>query len=86
MWVRKDYTTSLNDRKLGVKWIGPYKVKEGLKQGGAYRLENVFDGVMVQRAADKVKSYVGREGVLVQPQEVFGQEDSEQEEEVKTRS
>ncbi len=26
VWVRKDYTTSLNDRKLGVKWIGPYKV------------------------------------------------------------
>ncbi len=60
LWVRRDYTT-LNDRKLGVKWIGPYKVKEVLRQGGAYRLENVFDGVTVQKAADEVKPYVGRE-------------------------
>ncbi len=85
VWVKKDYTFSVNDRKLGVKWIGPYKVKEVLRQGGAYRLENVFDGVMVQREADKVKPYVGREGVFVQTQEVFGQEDSGQEEEVETR-
>ncbi len=55
MWVRRDYTTSLNDRKLVVKWIGPPKVKKVLRQGGTYRLENVFDGVMVQWAADKVK-------------------------------
>ncbi len=85
MWVRKDYTTSSNDRKLGVKWIGPYKVKELLRQGGAYRLGNVFDEVMVQRVVDKVKPHVGREGVLVQPQEVFCQEDSEQEKEVEPR-
>ncbi len=85
MWVRKDYTTSLNDRKLGVKSIGSYKVKEVMRQGGAYRSVNVFDGVMVQRAADKVKPYVRREGVLVQPQEVFCQEDSEQEKEVEPR-
>ncbi len=85
MWVRKDYTTSLNDRKLGIKWIGPYKVKEVLRQGGAYRLENVFDGVMLQRAADEVKPYAGRKGVLVQPREVFCQEDNEQEEEVEPR-
>ncbi len=85
VWVRKDYTTSVNDRKLGVKGIGPYKVKKVLKQGGAYRLENVFDGVLVQRAADKVKPYVER-GVLVQPQEVFCQENSKQEEEVEPRT
>ncbi len=85
LWVKKDYTTSVNDRKFGVRWIGPYKVKEVLRQGGAYRLENVFDGVMVQRVADRVKQYVGREGVLVQQQEVFGQEDNEQEEELETR-
>ncbi len=85
VWVKKDYTTSVNDQKLGVKWIGPYKVKEVLRQGGAYRLENVFDGVVVQRAADRVKPYVGREGVLLQQQVVFRQEDSEQDEEVETR-
>ncbi len=41
VWVKKDYTTSLGDRKLEVKWIGPYKVKEVLRDGGACRLENV---------------------------------------------
>ncbi len=35
VWVKKDYTTSLGDRKLGVKWIGPYKVKKVLRDGGA---------------------------------------------------
>ncbi len=24
VWVKKDYTTSVGDRKLGVKWVGPY--------------------------------------------------------------
>ncbi len=55
VWVRKDYTTSVSDRKLRVKWVGPYKVKEVLRNGGAYRLENVFEGTRAQRAADKVK-------------------------------
>ncbi len=59
VWVKKDYTTSLGDSKLGVNWVGPYKVKEVLRNEGAYRLENVFDGVRIQRAADKVKPYVG---------------------------
>ncbi len=35
VWVKKDYTTSVGDRKLGVKWVGPYKVKEVLQNGGA---------------------------------------------------
>ncbi len=55
VWVKKDYTTSLGDRKSGVKWVGPYKVKEVILNGGAYRLENVFHEVRIQRAADKVK-------------------------------
>ncbi len=55
VWVKKDYTTSVGDRKLGVKGVGSYKVKEVLRDGGAYRLENVFEGTLVQRAADKIK-------------------------------
>ncbi len=31
----------------------------------------MFDGVRIQRAADKVKPYVGQEDVLVQPREMF---------------
>ncbi len=85
VWVKKNYTTSVNDRKLGVKWIGPYKVKEVLRQGGAYRLENGFDGVIVHRAAHRLRPYVGQERVLLRQQEVFGQEDSEQDEELEAR-
>ncbi len=79
VWIKKDCTTSLSERKLGVKWVGPYKVKEIIRNGGAYRLENLFDGVRIQRAADKVKPYVGQGGILVHPQEVFVQKDTEEE-------
>ncbi len=55
VWVKKDYTTSVGDRKLGMKWVGPNKDKEVLRNGGAYRLKNVFEGTKVQREVDKVK-------------------------------
>ncbi len=71
VWVKKDYTTSLSDRKLGVKWVGPYKVKKVLRGEGAYRLEIVFDGVRIQRVVDIVKPYVGQGNILVQPREMF---------------
>ncbi len=86
VWVEKDYTTSLGARKLGVKWVGPYKVKEVLRNGGAYRLENVFDGVGVHRAADKVKPYIGQGDILVQPRELIFHDDSDEEEEVEPRA
>ncbi len=85
VWVKKDYTTLLSDRKLGEKWVDPYKVKEVLRDGGAYQLENVFNGVRIQRAADKVKPYVGQENILLQPREMFFRNDSEEEEEVEPR-
>ncbi len=34
VWVKRYYTASLSDRKLRVKWVGPYKVKEVLGNGG----------------------------------------------------
>ncbi len=67
-----------------MKWVGPYKVKERLRDGGAYILENVFDVVEVQRAADKIKPYVGQGEIVVRQQEIFTpgeQDDSESEEE-----
>ncbi len=85
VWVKKDYTTSLGDRKSGVKWVGPYKVKEVLRNGGAYRLENVFDGVRIQRAADKVKLYIGQGDILVQPRELMFPDDSDEEDGVEAR-
>ncbi len=85
VWVKKNYTTSLGDRKLEVKWVGPYKVKEVLREGGAYRLESVFDGVRIQRAANKVKPYVGLDNILVQSREMFFRDDSDGEEEAEPR-
>ncbi len=85
VWVKKDYTTSVGDRKLGVKWVGSYKVKEVLQNGGAYRPENVFEGTRVQRAADKVKPYIGQEDILVRPRELAFRDDSEEEEEMPPR-
>ncbi len=86
VWVKKDYTTLLGDRKLGVKWVGPYKkAKDVLRNGGAYRLENVFDGVRIQRAVDKVKPYAGQGDILVQPREIFFRDDSDEEDEVEPR-
>lgn len=66
VWIKRNYTTFQSDKKLGVKWVGQYKVKEDLRKGGVYALENT-DGTVVQKAADKVKPYVGREEILVQP-------------------
>ncbi len=40
VWVKKDYTTSLSDRKLGVKWVGPYKGKEVLREGDKPRIKS----------------------------------------------
>ncbi len=85
VWVKKDYTTSVSDRKLGVKWVGPYKVKEVLRNGGVYRLENVFEGTRVQRAADKVKAYIRQGDILVQPRELVFRDDGDEEEEVEPR-
>ncbi len=51
----------------------------------AIALKNVFDGVRIQRAADKVKCYVGQGNILVHPRETFHQEDSEEEKEVEHR-
>ncbi len=74
VWVKEDYTTSLGDRKLGLKWVGPYKVKEVIREGSAYKLEDVFKGEVIQQAADKVKPYVGQDNILIQPREMFLQE------------
>ncbi len=39
MWLKRDYTSYLSDRKLGLKWVGPYQDKEVLQNEGRYRLE-----------------------------------------------
>lgn len=77
-------TITATDKKLGLKWVHPYKIKEVLRYRGAYRLQNTFTRTTVQRAVNKVKQYVGDEGLLVCPKEAFsphtlGESDPEEE-------
>ncbi len=90
VWVKRVYVTFQTYEKLGLKWAGPYKVKEVVRGGGAYVVESTFDGTTIRRAAGKIKPYRGGEGILVQPQEVVSLSDSdvaesETEREVKRR-
>ena len=66
-------------RKLNPKWAGPYKTIEVFRDGGAYLLENIFTGQKVQRAAEKIKPYVGKEEWLLAPLEVSCAEENRDE-------
>ncbi len=33
VWIKRDYTASMSDKKMGVEWLGPYRVKEVIRQG-----------------------------------------------------
>lgn len=70
VWVRAETVVPDTSRKLNVKWWGPCRVKEIVREGGAYRLENVFTGVELNRAAGKLKPYHGEEQWLLEPREV----------------
>ena len=79
VWVKAETLLPGASRKLQAKWIGPYRVSECIRDGSAYRLVNVFDNVEIQRAADKVKPYMGEEQWLTQPQELYVPEEVEPE-------
>ncbi len=73
-----EVTQTNTGRKLNMKWKGPYRVVEVLRNGGAYVLTNVFTGQEIQRAAEKVKLYNGSEKWLVGAQEInFPEEEDE---------
>ena len=71
VWVKAETLLPGASRKLQAKWIGPYRVIESIRDGSAYRLKNVFDDSEIQRAAEKVKPYVGEEQWLDRPQELY---------------
>ncbi len=58
-------------RKLNVKWLGPFKVIEVVRDGSLYVLENLFTAQRCQRVADKVKPYSGKEEWVLEPREVI---------------
>ncbi len=49
IWVRKEVTDPGVNKKLLMKWIGPYKITETLREGSTYVVENVFTGARTQR-------------------------------------
>ncbi len=61
VWVQKESTVPGTSRKLNVKWLGPYRVIEVIRDGGVYLLENLFTHQAVQRATDKIKPYHSEE-------------------------
>ena len=80
-WVKKEQFSSSMERKLGIKWIGPYKVTVKEQEGVSYVLENTFTGDTIHRASDKIKSFVGDEGYVVDMTEVVLPSEDEEDEE-----
>ena len=70
-WVHIEEPLPDTAVKLNRKWRGPFKIVEVIDGGRAYRLENVFDGSEVKRAAEKLKPYVERDGILDKIEERF---------------
>ena len=63
--------------KLNQKWQGPYKIVHVVDNGRAYQLENIFDGTLITRAAEKLKRYVERDQFLDRIEEQFFVEESD---------
>ncbi len=79
VWVRNESVIPGTSRKLNVKWLGPFKVIEVVRDGSAYILENMFTAQKCQRAADKVKPYCGEEEFVLDPREVIVPENEDTE-------
>ena len=60
-WVRNETQIPGTSRKLNIKWLGPFKVTECVRNGSAYVLKNVFDETIIECAANKIKPFVGDE-------------------------
>ncbi len=71
VWVRNESMVPSTSRKPNVKWLGPYRVTEVIRDKGVYLLENVFTHQAVQRVADKIKPYYSGEEWILEPQEVI---------------
>ena len=79
VWVKREQVSSTAERKLGLKWIGPYKVTKVALGGVSYELKNVFNGTIINRAADKIRPYIGEEQYLLEMGEIVIPSDDEEE-------
>ena len=85
VWVKNETVIPNTSRKLNPKWIGPYKVKKVIRDGAKYELMNLFDDTLVERAADKVKPFIGQEQWLLEPEEIQGLESDVEDPGIRTR-
>lgn len=79
VWVKKEQVSSSVERKLGLRWNGPYRVKKMALGGVSYELENLFNGTIINRAADKLRRYIGDEQYLLEMNEVVVPSEDEEE-------
>ena len=70
VWVRREHYLPGTSHKLQPKWAGPFKVKKKIRNGAKYELENLFTQQMLERSADKIKPFRGKEEWLTDMLEV----------------
>ena len=69
VFIKNETQIPGTSKKLNVKWLGPYKVLEKIRDGSAYIVKNVFTDAVVERAANKLKPFHGEEEWLISMQE-----------------
>lgn len=69
VWVKAKSIVPGTCAKLNVPWQGPYRVREVLQDGIAYVLEDLFTGQVLQRSAEKIKSYLSRYEIVPEREE-----------------
>ena len=76
-WVKVEEGLENVAVKLSPKWTAPYKIIHVVDDRIAYQLENVFDGSVIKRAAEKLKIYVDRDDMLDELKEKYSVEDDD---------
>ena len=81
VWVKSETVLPGTCTKLNAKWKGPFRVTEVIRGGQVYVVEDPYSGKTLQRAAEKVKPYVGRSDIVPELEEEQLCESVEEEEE-----
>ncbi len=77
VWIKREVNEPGVCKKLCVKWNGPYKLVEVLRDGGGYIVKDPLTGQMLQRADEKVNPFGGSEEYVVESQDTVFQADFE---------
>ena len=79
VWIKRETAEAGVCKKLSVRWDGPYKVVEVMRNGGAYVVKDPFTGQQLQRAAEKIKPFYGDDLWVLEPQNTTFRADLETE-------